>query len=32
VLIEVAAPGMGTRRVMAGGNGGTVVTMSTATP
>lgn len=32
VLIEVSAPGMGTRRVMAGGNGGTVVTMSPAIP
>lgn len=32
VLIEVSAPGMGTRRVMAGGNGGTVVVMSPGTP
>lgn len=32
VLIEVSAPGMGTRRVMAGGNGGTVVVMSPGVP
>lgn len=32
VLIEITAPGMATRRVMAGGNGATVVVMDAGTP